>query len=190
MKLFASNLSQLEKGVDMSVIAEPTDRDCVGTLQEVAELYAAHAVRVRRLVHLRLAAPDALIEDACQVAWSRLVVRHTRVRREVADRWLVSVAVHEALRLIARGGREVSLQSLEADDPRLSQGLPDLVDALAEPHLRLEAIRDLPERQQRLLWLQGLGFSYEEMAGATGESRRTVERQLLRAQRALADVAS
>jgi RNA polymerase sigma factor (sigma-70 family) len=174
----------------MSVIVEPTDCECVGTLQEVAELYAAHAVRVRRLVRLRLAAPDALVEDACQVAWSRLVVRHTRVRREVADCWLVSVAIHEALRLIARGGREVSLQSLEDDDPRLSRQVPDLFDALAEPRVRLEAIRDLPERQQRLLWLQGLGLSYEEMAGATGDSRRTVERQLARARRRLAGVAS
>jgi RNA polymerase sigma factor (sigma-70 family) len=174
----------------MSVIAEPAGSECVGTLQEVAELYAAHAVRVRRLVHLRLAAPDALIEDACQVAWSRLVVRHTRVRREVADRWLVSVAVHEALRLIARGGRDLSLQSLEDDDPRLSRQVPDLVEELAEPRVRLEAIRDLPERQQRLLWLQGLGFSYQEMAGATGDLRRTVERQLSRARRTLAGVAS
>ena len=46
-------------------------------------------------------------------------------------------------------------------------------------------IGHLPPRQQRLVWLQGLGLTYEEMAGYTGASTRTVERQLLRAKRTL-----
>src|ERR1700691_1885579 len=111
-------------------------------LREVAELYAAQAVRVRRLVHLHVTAPDAVVEDACQVAWLRLVRNRARVRGESADRWLVRVAVHEALRLIARGARDVPLQSLDDEDPRLAPAAPDPLDALASARERLEAIRD------------------------------------------------
>jgi RNA polymerase sigma factor (sigma-70 family) len=169
----------------MSVNVVPVDRECVETLQEVAELYAAHAVRVRRLVHLRLTAPDAVVEDACQVAWMRLVRNRARVRRQTAACWLVQVASREALRLMGRGERDVPLEDLD-DDPSRA---PDLLAEFADRHLRLGAIERLPERQQRLVWLHGLGFSYSEISGVTGDTRRTVERQLLRARRKLADVA-
>jgi DNA-directed RNA polymerase specialized sigma24 family protein len=56
--------------------------------------------------------------------------------------------------------------------------------------MRLRALDRLPERRRRLIWLQGLGFSYAEMAGVTGDSPRTVERQLRRARQELADLAS
>jgi RNA polymerase sigma factor (sigma-70 family) len=173
----------------MGAIAGPARAEYVDGLREIDELYIAQAVRVRRLVHLQVTAPDDLVEDACQVAWLRLLRHRTRVRRDTAERWVVRVAVHEALRAIARAARDVALDALEEEDcePRT---VPDLMQALSEGRERLRVIDALPARQQRLVWLQGLGFSYEEMAGATGESRRTVERQLLRAQRALADVAS
>ncbi|MGO9820233.1 MAG: sigma factor-like helix-turn-helix DNA-binding protein [Solirubrobacteraceae bacterium] len=35
------------------------------------------------------------------------------------------------------------------------------------------------------MWLQGFGLSYAEMAGYTGDSERTIERQVLRARRSL-----
>jgi RNA polymerase sigma factor (sigma-70 family) len=170
----------------MTVMAAGTDRECVETLQEVADLYATQAVRVRRLVHLRLTAPDAVVEDACQVAWLRLVRHRSRVRRQTAASWLVRVAAREALRLMDLGDRDRPLEELEADD---SGRAPDVIEAFADRHERLGAIDRLPERQQRLVWLQGLGFSYSEMAGVTGDSPRTVQRQLLRARRTLADVA-
>jgi DNA-directed RNA polymerase specialized sigma24 family protein len=44
-------------------------------------------------------------------------------------------------------------------------------------------LRALPIRQQRLLWLHALGLTYTEMAAHEGCTRRTVERQLLRAKR-------
>lgn len=166
----------------MSVTVVPADRECVETLQEVAELYAAQAVRVRRLVHLRLTAPDAVVEDACQIAWMRLVRNRARVRRQTATCWLVQVAAREGLRLMGRGQRDLPLEVLEEDPGRA----PDLLAEFAESHLRLLTIEHLPERQRRLVWLHGLGFSYAEIAGVTGDSRRTVERQLLRARQKLA----
>jgi RNA polymerase sigma factor (sigma-70 family) len=170
----------------MSVIAAGADPECVETLQEVADLYATQAVRVRRLVHLRLTAPEAVVEDACQVAWMRLVRNRSRVRRQTAAGWLVRVAAREALRLMDLGERDRPLEELEADGCGRA---PDLIEAFADRQVRLRAIDRLPERQQRLVWLQGLGFSYSEMAGVTGDSPRTVERQLVRARRKLADVA-
>ena len=169
----------------MGRIAAEGDLTCVGTLQEVASLYATHAVRVRRLVHLRLTAPDAVVEDACQVAWMRLIRNRERVRRQTAASWLVRVAAREALRLMDRGGRDRSLEDL-GDQPILA---PDPIEAFDDSHARLGAVDLLPERQRRLVWLQGLGFSYSEMAGVTGDSPRTVERQLGRARQKLAEVA-
>jgi DNA-directed RNA polymerase specialized sigma24 family protein len=46
---------------------------------------------------------------------------------------------------------------------------------------RLAELRQLPERQQRLVWMHAAGLTYLEMAERTGDTRRTVERQLLRA---------
>ncbi|HTU31431.1 MAG TPA: sigma-70 family RNA polymerase sigma factor [Solirubrobacteraceae bacterium] len=171
----------------MSVVAGRAEPECVETLQAVAELYASQAARVRRLVHLRLTAPDAVVEDACQVAWMRLVRNRDRVRRATAASWLVRVAAREALRLMDLGDRDRALEDLDGDDSRCA---PDLIEAFADRHVRLGAIDRLPERQQRLVWLQGLGFSYSEMAGVTGDSRRTIERQLLRARQKLAEMAS
>jgi DNA-directed RNA polymerase specialized sigma24 family protein len=56
---------------------------------------------------------------------------------------------------------------------------------LAEQRERLSSISLLPERQQRMLWLQGIGLSYADIAITTGCTTRTVERQLLRARRAI-----
>ena len=162
--------------------------DPIADLAEVAELYDRHAVRVRRLVRLDVAGPEALVEDACQTAWMRLVRHHERVARGGAIRWLVKVARHEAWRVITREAREQPLDELELNPgTRRSLATPDLVDDLVVRRGQVEAIRALSERQRQLVWLQGLGFSYAEIAGRTGDSRRTVERQLLRAHRALHD---
>jgi Sigma-70, region 4 len=51
-------------------------------------------------------------------------------------------------------------------------------------HLR-DALARLRPRQRRLLTMQAAGLRYEEMTAATGNSFRTVDRQLLRARAAL-----
>ena len=54
---------------------------------------------------------------------------------------------------------------------------------------RLAEIRRLPVRQQRVVMLHGFGYEYEEIAAVTGETRRTVARQLTRARQRLARLA-
>jgi RNA polymerase sigma factor (sigma-70 family) len=192
--VFVNTSTQLEK-VEMSLTAASPKSQSTAGIEEIADLYAAHAVRIRRLVHLDVQAPDHVVEEACQVAWTRLVTHRERVRRECAVRWLVRVARHEAWRQLDRQRRVQSLDELHEQarqalhdaeaPPRPLPTTPDLMDELVAQRARLDAIDDLPDRQRRLLWLQGLGFSYEEMAGETGDSHRTIERQLERARRSL-----
>ena len=175
--------------------ASPPPRDVLDDLDDVARLYGEEAVRIRKLVRLHVVASSALVEDACQVAWCRLLIHRARVRRASARAWLVQVAVHEALKALARERRDHSLEALQERDGRRDRGrdaestmlpTPMLIEDLVEERARLDSVRALPDRQRRLLWLQGLGLSYREMAGETGMTRRTVERQLMRARSSLA----
>jgi len=156
-----------------------TTGDTRAPVGDVGELYRALSRRLERLVRIDVQAPDSVIEDACQFAWSRLVHHQSRVRRETALAWLVTTAVHEAFKLVRRAGRDVSLElALEQGvklGPAPSARGPDTV---AEQRDRLSAIRTLPARQQRLLWLYGLGLSYKEIGERESCTSRTVERQL------------
>lgn len=162
------------------------DAQVSGGSVDVAELYEDRAVQVRRLVRHEVRAPEPLIEDACQVAWGRLIRHRDRVCRDTVVAWLVATAMHEAFRLIRRSNREVSLEELLDEAGELPLPATPSPDEILEHRARLEALRSLPDRQRQLVWLQGLGLSYAEMAEHTGATTRTVERQLLRARRKLA----
>ena len=154
---------------------------------DLEALYATHAQPLRRIVSRSVDVSEPLVEDACQVAWSRLILRLGAVRREAVLSWLVTTASREAVKLSRRADRDVSLQELadEGHDPsQLTRWTPP-ADEVAELRARLRQVQELPRRQQQLVWLHGFGLSYEEMAAYTGASRRTVERQLLRAKRTL-----
>jgi RNA polymerase sigma factor (sigma-70 family) len=156
-----------------------TDRFCA---TEVGDLYRRLSTRLERIVRRDVRAPDAVIEDACQFAWARLVNHCEGVRRESALSWLATTAVREALKLLRRDDRELSLEAtIELAGDAVVAGEFPGPDELLERLERLASIEALPVRQQRLLWLQGLGLSYDEMAAHEGCTLRTVERQLLRA---------
>lgn len=153
---------------------------------DLGELYTALARPLERIVRLDVRAPEPVVEEACQFAWSRLAIHRDRVRRDAALSWLAKTAVHEAFKLIRRSARELSfddrLETGEAEAFRLSGPAPEEVFAQRE---RLAGVCGLPVRQQRLVWLHALGLSYAEMASHEGYTLRTVERQLLRAKSAL-----
>jgi RNA polymerase sigma factor (sigma-70 family) len=164
---------------------------------DVAVLYGTFADALQLAVARRVAAPPAVIEDACQIAWSQLLRHRHDVELHAARGWLTTAAVREALRLLRRqrleqplvdghdewhhdgdhAGHDGCVMVLPATEPA-----PDQV---AELHQRIAEIRRLPARQQRIVWLRGLGFAYEEIADQTGDTSRTVERQLVRARRTL-----
>jgi RNA polymerase sigma factor (sigma-70 family) len=152
----------------------------------VGELCKELARRVQQLVRRQVRAPAPVIEDACQFAWWRLVVHAHRIERKAALSWLAKTAVHEALKLIRREERDLSLDArLEAAG---EAGIPSLwpaLDQIAEQRAQLELVRDLPVRQRMVLGLQAAGFSYEEVAASLGMSLRTVERQTMRGRQEL-----
>jgi RNA polymerase sigma factor (sigma-70 family) len=154
---------------------------CVGA--DVGELYVALARRLEQIVRSDVCAPDVVIEDACQFAWSRLVHHRHRVRRETVMSWLARTAVHEAFKLVRRDGRELPLEAVADASAARTLSLHQLI----ERRERLDELRGLPERQQRIVWLHALGFSYAEIACREGCTTRTVDRQLLRARRRLRD---
>ena len=155
---------------------------------DVGELYGLLAGRLERIVRLDVHAPDVVIEDACQFAWSRLLHHRDRVHRETVMSWLVRTAVHEALKVLRRDRRELSLEA-EGEDAMLASGAMGRSDAtlseVIECRERLAELGRLPERQQRAVWLHALGLNYGEIARHEGCTTRTVERQLLRARHAI-----
>jgi RNA polymerase sigma factor (sigma-70 family) len=152
----------------------------------VAALYACSAAMVRGQVCSEVSAPDAVIDDACQFAWIRLLHHRHRVGPERAVSWLITTALHEVFKLVRREGHDLSLEQLleEGGELRLNRVAPAPEETVGA-RLRLELLRELPERQERLVWLQGLGFGYPEMAAETDMTVRTVERQLMKARRSL-----
>jgi RNA polymerase sigma factor (sigma-70 family) len=150
---------------------------------DVDELYRLLSRQLLRIVRCLVRAPDPVIEDACQFAWIRLLHHRHRIERETAQSWLVTTAVHEALKLVRHTVREVSLdraveQGIELRPASSPQGL-------AENRERLGSLAQLSQRQQRFLWLYGVGLTYEEIARMQGCTARTVERQLHRARSSL-----
>ncbi len=160
------------------------------TLDDIAVLYTALAPNLERIVRLDVQASDQVIEDACQFAWAGLVAHADRLRGNGTLSWLAKTAIREAFKLSRRDRRELSLEhALETDGDALGPPGP-APDELIQAREQLASISLLPERQQRLLWLQGLGLSYREMAVHAHCSERTIERQLLRAKRGLRGMAA
>ena len=149
-------------------------------------LFAQLSPELHRIVGANIRADPALLEEACQTAWTALVANRDALRPGTELGWLATTATREALNLARAARRELSLD----EDAAAGGELRELVATpgphqLVEVRERLAEVLRLPERQRRLVMLHGFGYRYEEIALATGESRRTVERQLLRARRRL-----
>lgn len=168
-------------------------------LEEIAETYRLLARRLEHIVRAGVPVSDALVEEACQAAWGRLLDHRESIRSDCALSWLTTTAVREALKLQRRERRQLSLDAAIDRDgdgalglvPGPQTAVPALgPETLVERRERLAALGALPRRQQRLLWLRALGLSYAEISRQTGDSTRTVERQLLRARQRLKAVAA
>lgn len=155
-----------------------------GGIGDVARLYRELSGPLEGVVRRAVRDPDAVAEDACQFAWSRLVHHRARVSEETALGWLVRTAIHEAFKLSRRRARELSLDQAIDDgiDPVATS--PEPWELLAQRE-RIASVRCLERRPQRAVWLRALGLSYVEMAAHEQCTTRTVERQLAVARREL-----
>jgi RNA polymerase sigma factor (sigma-70 family) len=131
-------------------------------------------------------APEAVVEDACQFAWDRLLRHRGRVDREKVLGWLVATALHEALKLVDRAARDLSLEAaIEQGTDVATLRVARPPHKLVEDRERLASLSVLPHRQQTALWLYGLGLSYDEIARCQGSTAHAVEHRLHRARNAL-----
>lgn len=164
-----------------------TDGTAVGC--GIEELYRELARRLEQIVRKEVRAPAPLIEDACQFAWWRLVVHAHRVERTAAPSWLAKTAVHEALKLIRRAERDLSLDArLEGGGDWPTPSRAPGPGEIAEQRAQLELLNALPVKQRAVLLLKTAGFSYAETADTLGVSLRTVERQIMRGRQKLGEV--
>lgn len=152
------------------------------TVGEIELAYRRCGRRLQRFVAFAVRAPEVIVEDACQAAWSRLLDYRDDVDAGGAVAWVARTAIREAMRSVRVGSCTCSLESA-AESPVLHVAGPD---ERLELRQRLGLLTVLPVRQQRLMWLRGLGLSYREMAVREGCTPRTVERQLARAGHAVA----
>jgi DNA-directed RNA polymerase specialized sigma24 family protein len=158
------------------------------TTADIASLYLQHAVALRRHVRGAVRAPRHIVEDACHHAWVQLVRYRDQVDPDTAHGWLGATAVREAIRLWGVWSREVSFEmELENQGDALLAHVPAAAtpDEIVHRHDQLAEIRALPQRQQRMVWLRGLGLSPLELADHEHCTLRTVDRLLCRARQQL-----
>jgi RNA polymerase sigma factor (sigma-70 family) len=155
------------------------------TLSDLATLYPELAPSLRRVLAKAVDAPASIQEEACQLAWGQLVSHRAEVDEQHALSWLATTARRAAVQMLRECNRCVSIDAEE--NLALVASLPVLAatENLCEYRRRLDQVRRLPIRQQRMVWLQVVGYDYPEIASRTGDSERTVERQLGRARQAL-----
>ena len=161
-----------------------TDRPTTSTALrrgDEADLNQRHHQALLIAVSNAINGRGALIEDACQTAWTILLRRQPD--RSSVFGWLYVVAIHEAYRLSAIERREVHLEDLaiEGDWETILAGRVTVEDQL-EALEALRALAALPDRQCRDLSLRVGGFSYREIAAMTdGRTYTNVNKHLVKA---------
>jgi RNA polymerase sigma factor (sigma-70 family) len=144
-------------------------------LGDEAELFRTHDKRLRRVIARKISASAATVEDACAFAWMQLVSCQPE-RGERLLSWLITVAYHEALRLVA-AERRTQL----SDNPDLFERQPNPERPTAEALEALECLAALQPRQRDLLAGKVAGYSYRELVKREGSSYTAVNRHLTRA---------
>ena len=179
---------------DHASSGQPSERRAAGKATgerraQIAAFYARQSGRLLQLVRRDLRVDCDVAEDACQTAWVALLRRDEVPLDARGLAWMRIVARTAGYR--AARGRETPAGSFQATAGDTETGeLPEPAGERRGPleqvieRERYEQRRDLllslPARQRQLLGLHGAGLTYEEIAERTGDSRRTVERQLLR----------
>ena len=155
-----------------------------GPRGDEATLYRRYGTRLLKSVAGAVAAPPAVVGDACATAWLRLIASQPE-RRATIFAWLRTTAIREVFALTRRSRRERSLEEVASPDGELAwEGLlPGGGDPLASLEARgaLEALANLRPRERRYLALKVAGYSYREICELTGATYTNVNKHLARA---------
>ena len=142
--------------------------------------------RLRDHVRLLVRTSGANVDDACSFAFLQLL--RYQPDREHLYGWLLRTATREAIKLDQHAQRTAPLP-VGGNDDRGAQA----VDERACPELQFEllvareavAAAGMTDRERRIVGLHAAGLTYSDVAKVTGDSERTIERQLLRGRRKL-----
>lgn len=148
------------------------------------ELFEELADRLLAAVRAAVRTSPANVEDACAFAWLQLV--RYRPARACAFGWLRKTAIREAVRLERRSVRTVELDTVADVVAGPELGLDRRLELMVAGE-QIRAARLRP-REARVLAFRVAGYSRREMVQLTGDSDRSVDRQLVRAQRKLNEV--
>jgi DNA-directed RNA polymerase specialized sigma24 family protein len=167
-------------------VADPA---AAGRADKLARVYRDRADELHAYVATIARTDTHTIEDACAFAWMQLLA-HPEIDLDAAShdvmRWLTTTAAREAWRLHKQRGAAAHAD-LDARAAR-AVGTASGVENLAARRVRLDLVRELPERPRRFLLRHMLGYSYDGIAALEHVSRRTTEKQLARARRLLRDL--
>ena len=139
----------------------------------VAAFYVLNADDLLKVVRRSLHGPDAMVEDACSHAWCQLLQNDHVVLDHHGFAWLYCVALREGYRLSAKARRRPRTGPLVSD-----ADVWEAVEQRLDHKERAELVRGMRPRRREILVLQAAGLSYTEIARATNNSVRTIDRQL------------
>jgi DNA-directed RNA polymerase specialized sigma24 family protein len=158
------------------------------TTRDLESFYAQYHTRVRRAVAVSVhTTDDTVIDDAVAFGWLQLVRRTDVTLDDRGAAWLITVAIREGWRL-TRTPREVPSGpfrgasdgvDLEVPEPATLDGDPEALTLNHDAHdQRAADFQKLKPVERRELYLHALGFSYEQIAEATGSSYSAVNRRI------------
>lgn len=150
-------------------------------------LYQQHAAALARSVRRAVNTSNAIVEDACQFAWTQFL-RHQPDRDYVLG-WLRTTAIREAWALSSNERRAVSLDVPAGERDDAGTVADCMVGRDLELELRarevLRSVAALRPRQRYAISRLAAGLSYEEIQAEGGLSHTQVNRHLTRARAAL-----
>ena len=162
---------------------------------DIAQLYRQHHRRLQRVVAATVRAPQDVVEDACQNAWT--IMLRTQPRQETWFAWLRVVAIHQAWEQSTRMNHEMPAGAFISPDPNEldarehpepaadTRDIPDQVADRIQLAQRLADLAAIKPNDRRALCLKGLGYRYREIMQITGASYTAVNRRITEGRRAL-----
>lgn len=159
----------------------------------IEAFYRSHHTTLEKKVANRVSgASRALIEDACQFAWTRLLSRADIDLDQRGLAWMTVVATREAWQIANAADIPTGAYALTDDRGIIAEPVPHpgptLDTQMIERELHDQRVRDFarlkpPERQA--LALKALGYSYTEIGELTVATYTAVNRRLSEGRAAL-----